>query len=261
MSPGSGIVAMGKGNLLPLRIDCDSFALLGFFFPGARVSRTRTDDMTSGYDIANAFLLVYAGLFPIINPIGGAPIFLGLTRHCTDEERHALALGVTLNSFFLLLGSLLIGSYVLEFFGITLPIVRVAGGFIVAATGWSLLQARDDLIDDRTVHQPKIPTDAFYPLTMPITVGPGSIAVAITIGSQRPHAPLSEVAILGAAAFAGVVAIAATIYLCYRFAEGTVGALGESGTNVVVRLSAFILFCIGIEIIWNGYSALAHIAG
>jgi len=217
--------------------------------------------MTSGYDIANAFLLVYAGLFPIINPIGGAPIFLGLTRHCTDEERHALALGVTLNSFFLLLGSLLIGSYVLEFFGITLPIVRVAGGFIVAATGWSLLQARDDLIDDRTVHQPKIPTDAFYPLTMPITVGPGSIAVAITIGSQRPHAPLSEVAILGAAAFAGVVAIAATIYLCYRFAEGTVGALGESGTNVVVRLSAFILFCIGIEIIWNGYSALAHIAG
>jgi len=217
--------------------------------------------MTSGYDIANAFLLVYAGLFPIINPIGGAPIFLGLTRHCTDEERHALALGVTLNSFFLLLGSLLIGSYVLEFFGITLPIVRVAGGFIVAATGWSLLQARDDLIDDRTVHQPKIPTDAFYPLTMPITVGPGSIAVAITIGSQRPHAPLADVAILGAAAFVGVVAIAATIYLCYRFAEGTVGALGESGTNVVVRLSAFILFCIGIEIIWNGYSALAHIAG
>ena len=79
--------------------------------------------MISGYAIANAFLLVYAGLFPIVNPIGGAPIFLGLTRHCTEEERHALALGVTLNSFFLLLGSLLVGSYVLEFFGITLPVV------------------------------------------------------------------------------------------------------------------------------------------
>jgi multiple antibiotic resistance protein len=217
--------------------------------------------MISGYDIANAFLLVYAGLFPIVNPIGGAPIFLGLTRHCTEEERNALALGVTLNSFFLLLGSLLVGSYVLEFFGISLPVVRVAGGIIVAATGWSLLEARDDMTADRTAHEPKIETDAFYPLTMPITVGPGSIAVAITIGSQRPRAPLAEVAILGAAAIAGVVAIAATIYLCYRFAEGTVGALGESGTNVLVRLSAFILFCIGIEIIWNGYSALAHIAG
>jgi multiple antibiotic resistance protein len=217
--------------------------------------------MISGYEIANTFLLVYAGLFPIINPIGGAPIFLGLTRHCTDEERNALALGVTINSFFLLLGSLLVGSYVLEFFGITLPIVRVAGGLIVAATGWSLLQASDDFIDDRTAHQPKIPTDAFYPLTMPITVGPGSIAVAITIGSQRPRAPLPEIAILGAAVLAGVIAMAATIYLCYRFAEQTVGALGESGTNVLVRLSAFILFCIGIAIIWNGYSALAHIAG
>jgi multiple antibiotic resistance protein len=217
--------------------------------------------MISGYQIANVFLLVYAGLFPIINPIGGAPIFLGLTRHCTDAERNALALGVTLNSFFLLLGSLLVGSYVLEFFGITLPIVRVAGGLIVSATGWSLLQASDDFTDDRTTHEPKIPTEAFYPLTMPITVGPGSIAVAITIGSQRPRdVSLPDLAILGGAAIAGVIAIAATIYICYRFAEGTVGALGESGTNVVVRLSAFILFCIGIQIIWSGYSALAHIA-
>src|ERR1700674_4878921 len=101
--------------------------------------------MVSGYEIANTFLLVYAGLFPIINPIGGAPIFLGLTRHCTDPERNALALGVTFNSFFLLLGSLLIGSYVLEFFGITLPIVRVAGGLIVAAPGWRLFGAREEM--------------------------------------------------------------------------------------------------------------------
>src|ERR1700687_4080739 len=99
--------------------------------------------MTAVNDVTNAFLLVYAGLFPIVNPIGGAPIFLGLTRHCTEEERNALALGVTLNSFFLLLGSLLVGSYVLEFFGITLPIVRIAGGLVVSATGWDLLQAGD----------------------------------------------------------------------------------------------------------------------
>jgi len=218
--------------------------------------------MTSRYDLANAFLLVYAGLFPIVNPIGGAPIFLGLTRHCTDPERNALALRVAVNSFFLLLGSLLFGSYMLEFFGITLPIVRVAGGLVVAATGWSLLQAGDDdFADDRTAHKPVIPTDPFYPLTMPITVGPGSIAVAITLGSQRPLVPFAQLAILGGAAIAGVIAIAATIYVCYRFAEGTVGALGQQGSNVVVRLSAFILLCIGIEIIWNGYSTLAHIAG
>jgi len=216
--------------------------------------------MTSISDIANAFLLVYVGLFPIVNPIGGAPIFLGMTRHCTDDERNALALRVTINSFFLLLGSLLVGSYVLEFFGITLPIVRVAGGLVVAATGWSLLQASDG-DDERGAHNPRSPTDSFYPLTMPITVGPGSIAVAITLGSQRPREAFTRLAILGGAAIAGLIAIVATIYVCYRFAEGTVGALGEQSTNVLVRLSAFLLFCIGIEIIWNGYNALVHIAG
>jgi len=218
--------------------------------------------MHEASDVTNAFLLVYAGLFPIINPIGNAPIFLGLTRHCAEQERNSLALRVALNSFFLLLGSLLAGSYVLEFFGITLPVVRVAGGLVVAATGWNLLHAQDDLDDDQTVHKPVRPKEAFYPLTMPITVGPGSIAVAITLGSQRPRiASLTELALLGGAAFAGLVAIVATIYVCYRFAEGTVGALGENGTDVLVRLAAFILLCIGIEIIWNGYSALVHVAG
>jgi multiple antibiotic resistance protein len=218
--------------------------------------------VTVANDVANAFLLVYAGLFPIVNPIGVAPIFLGLTRSCTQKERNALALRVTLNSFFLLLGSLLFGSYVLEFFGITLPIVRVAGGLVVSATGWNLLQARDEDEDEPAAHKLLKPSDAFYPLTMPITVGPGSIAVAITLGSQRPRVTeLTHLALLGGAAVAGLMAIAATIYVCYRFAEGTVGALGEHGTNVVVRLSAFILLCIGIEIIWNGYSALAQVAG
>jgi multiple antibiotic resistance protein len=214
-------------------------------------------------DLVNPFLLVYAGLFPIVNPIGDAPIFLGLTRHyCAEHERKRLAFQVSLNSFFLLLGSLLFGSYVLEFFGITLPIVRIAGGLVVTANAWNLLQAQDDGDDLETGHKPVRPTEAFYPLTMPITVGPGSIAVAITLGSQRPRAAnLTELAFLAGAAVAGLVAIAATIYLCYRFAEQTVGALGESGTDVLVRLSAFILLCIGIEIVWSGYSTLVGVTG
>lgn len=217
--------------------------------------------MPTASDLTNAFLLIYAGLFPIVNPIGNAPIFLGLTRHCAEEERNSLALRVTLNSFFLLLGSLLAGSYVLDFFGLTLPIVRIAGGVVVAATGWNLLQAQDEADDEQSAHKAVRPTEAFYPLTMPITVGPGSIAVAITLGSQRPRAAnLTQLAMLGGAAFAGLIAIVVTIFVCYRFAEGTVGALGRTGTDVLVRLSAFILLCIGIEIIWNGYSALAHIA-
>jgi multiple antibiotic resistance protein len=218
--------------------------------------------MTVVNDLTSGFLLVYAGLFPIINPIGGAPIFLGLTQSYTELEQHGLALRVALNSFLLLLGSLLVGSYVLDFFGITLPIVRIAGGLLVAATGWKLLQTGALLDTARLGHAPSAEPDAFYPLTMPITVGPGSIAVAIAIGSQRPRGePLTRIALLGAAVIAGLIAIAVTIYLCYRFAERTVGALGKQGTDALVRLSAFILFCIGIEIIWNGYSTLSRVAG
>jgi multiple antibiotic resistance protein len=211
-------------------------------------------------DTLNSFLLVYAGLFPIVNPVGCAPIFLGLTRHCSVEQRHAVAGRIAINGFLLLLGSLFVGSHVLEFFGITLPVVRIAGGLVVTSFGWTMLQAGDE-IDSRggtgTVGACG-PKDAFYPLTMPLTVGPGSISVAITLGSQRPKGAndLAHLALLGGAAILGLLAIAATIYLCYRFAERIVARLGESGTNVLVRLSAFILLCIGIEIIWSGASSL-----
>ncbi len=96
-------------------------------------------------DYVNVFLLVYAGLFPIINPIGGAPIFLGLTASCTKDERNALARGVAIKSILLLAGSMFVGSHPLVFFGITLPVVRVAGGLVVIAFGWKLLHTGADL--------------------------------------------------------------------------------------------------------------------
>ncbi len=213
---------------------------------------------------ANAFLLVFAGLFPIVNPIGGAPIFLRLTSP-TPAERPALARGVAVNSFLLLLGSLIVGSHVLEFFGITLPIVRVAGGSVVAAFAWKLLHSSEELEDQRSVtdHAPGVDVDVFYPLTMPLTVGPGSISVAITLGSQRPSATAAfgDFALLAIAAVAGLAAVAASIYVCYRFAGNLVAVLGRRGTSVVMRLSAFILLCIGLQIIWNGYIALTATAG
>src|SRR5579883_420104 len=95
----------------------------------------------------NSFLLVYAGLFPIVDPIGGAPIFLGLTRYASDDKRAVLSRQIAVNSFLLLLGSGFIGSYVLEFFGIGLPVVRIAGGLVVAAFAWKLLHQNEDLQD------------------------------------------------------------------------------------------------------------------
>jgi len=212
-------------------------------------------------EFTNAFLLVYAGLFPIVNPIGGAPIFLGLTAGCSEDERNALAARVAINSVLLLTGSMFIGSHLLVFFGITLPVVRIAGGLVLIAFAWKLLHTGTDSEDQRAAGAVRhsAPADSFYPLTMPLTVGPGSIAVAIALGSQRPLSPVdfSHFAMLAGSAIGGIIAVALTVFVCYRFAERTIALLGRSGTNVVVRLSAFILLCIGIQILWTGYSALA----
>jgi multiple antibiotic resistance protein len=215
------------------------------------------------HEIAQAFLLVYAGLFPIVNPVGSAPIFLALTASHTDRVRHMLARRVAVNALVLLLGLLFVGSHLLQFFGITIPVLRVAGGLAVASFGWRLL--RDGVEPTNTAGKIEQggPDDAFYPLTMPLTVGPGSIAVAIALGAQRPQGieSLGQMALLAGAAVAGLAAIAATVFFCYRFADRMVAALGASGINVLIRLSAFILLCIGIQIIWSGYSALVGAPG
>jgi len=207
-------------------------------------------------NILNSFLLVYAALFPIVNPVGLAPIFLSLTSHCTDRERRGLALKVAINGFVLLLCSLLVGSHVLEFFGITLPVLRIAGGMVVTSFGWSLLHKGGD-IDGGGNASSSEQIDSFYPLTMPLTIGPGSISVAIALGSQRPKGMDWPALIeLGGSAIAGLAAVALTIFLCYGFAERIVAVLGKRGADVMMRLSAFILVCIGIQILWNGVSAL-----
>jgi len=213
-------------------------------------------------DFFRAFLFTYATLFPIINPVGNAPIIVSLTPGRSDTERSLLARRVAVSSFFLLLGSLVVGSHVLEFFGISLPVVRIGGGLVVTAFGWRLLNSGVSVDSDATAAGPRPrPLDTFYPFTMPLTVGPGSISVAIALGSQRPSSvDLPHLAVLGAAVLAGLLALSLTIYLCYRFAEATVARLGAGGTNVVVRLSAFILLCIGIQIIWTGWTGLTALA-
>jgi multiple antibiotic resistance protein len=213
-------------------------------------------------EVLNVFLVIYAGLIPIVDPIGNVPIFLGLTRHSGNAERYRLARVVATNSFFLLMGSLLLGSYVLEFFGITLPVLRIAGGLVVTAFGWKLLQSGDaeDGPDDFDENHRRLDvSDCFYPLTMPLTVGPGSISVAITLGSHRPKetTDLMHLIIVGGAAATGLAAIAVTTYICYRFAHKISAVLGPRGTSVMMRLSAFILLCIGIQILWGGWRELS----
>jgi multiple antibiotic resistance protein len=213
--------------------------------------------------VFSAFLLTFAGLFPIVNPIEAAPFFLALTPNLSNAERFGLARRVAINGFALLLGSMVIGPWLLVFFGIELPVVRIAGGLVVTALGWKLLTEEQWSDHGEANVQPGVPrpVGSFYPLTLPLTVGPGSISVAITIGSRKSETEFAfpAFALHAIGAFLGVVAIALSIYIAYRFAGNLARVLGTTGLEVMVRLSAFILMCIGIQIIWNGWTALSLI--
>jgi multiple antibiotic resistance protein len=213
--------------------------------------------------VFSAFLLTFAGLFPIVNPIEAAPFFLALTPNLSNDERFGLARRVAINGFALLLGSMVIGPWLLVFFGIDLPVVRIAGGLVVTALGWKLLTEEQWSDHGEASVQPGVPrpVGSFYPLTLPLTVGPGSISVAITIGSRKSETEFAfpAFALHAIGAFLGVAAIALSIYIAYRFAGNLARVLGTTGLEVMVRLSAFILMCIGIQIIWNGWTALSLI--
>ncbi|MBL8384857.1 MAG: NAAT family transporter [Burkholderiales bacterium] len=203
--------------------------------------------------------VVVAALLPILDPPGAAPVFLAMTHGATPAVRAALARRIALNVFFMLVAAMFVGSFVLEFFGISIPVVRVAGGLLVCSTAWQLLTATDpqEAGDARTATGASfdvLSQRAFYPLTFPLTCGPGSIAVAITLGATLQS---SKVAILHmTAAVFGAVVLAATVFVFLRFAERILRPLGRTGTTVFLRLMAFVLLCIGVQILWNGLAEL-----
>ena len=209
------------------------------------------------HDAIKALFLVFSALFPIVDPLSGSPIFLALTRNVSPATRRVLSWRVTWNSLALMAGSYFLGSHVLNFFGVSLPAVQVGVGLVVCAFGWNLLMEKDgernttlEAVESRNIFR-----QAFYPLTLPLTIGPGSISVAITVGANVTHNYGVHIGIILAALLA-MGFVAASIFLCYRFADWLVKVLGETGTTVVIRLAAFLLLCIGVQIVWNGINAL-----
>jgi len=212
--------------------------------------------------LVTSFLSVFVGLIPIVNPLGMAPIFLRLTAGSSAATRAKLAWLIALYGFALMAVSLFVGSHILAFFGLTVPAVQIAGGLVVMAAGWRLLQQGDDTESRQgqaPVNEEVILSHAFFPLTMPLTVGPGTISVAITLGNKG--AATHELLPLGIGALLAAVAVSAAIYVCYRFADRVLRMLGESGTDIFLRLSAFILLCLGVQILTNGLGALPWLAG
>jgi multiple antibiotic resistance protein len=200
-------------------------------------------------------LIGYMTLFSIINPFGVSFVFLSMTRSLSEPARGAVARRIGVYSFVVLIVSLFVGSQIMRFFGITLPALRIVGGLVVALSGWSMLTAPDD-----SAASSAVPVDAtnvdqmiFFPFTVPLTTGPGSIAAAIALGANRTGELRQVVGSILASLLVSFL-VAATIVLAYSTASLFSRWVGREGTRVITRLSAFLLMCVGVQIVLTGVS-------
>lgn len=202
----------------------------------------------------DSFLLAFTALFSIVNPVAMALIFSQVTSGRSPRERAQLAGLVSVYSAVVMLTALWAGAYVLNFFGVSLAALRIAGGFVVAERAWVLLtepETHEARKQEQAAPAGHVEESAFFPLTIPFTTGPGTISVAIALGATRPADP----AALGRFFFgvsAAALAIAVLIWLSYRSADRLVALLGPTRARVLTRLFAFLLFCVGVQILLNG---------
>jgi multiple antibiotic resistance protein len=212
-----------------------------------------------------AVVLLPATLLPIINPLSTAPVFAA-TVGADQVLARKLARQVAINSWFVVFVSVAIGTYVLELFGISLPVVRLGGGLLVASTAWRMLSSGDSdevhaAVAEKAIEMShaEIVGRSFFPITFPLTTGPGTIAASIALGAQIPATPVLYVAGTVAAG-AGALLVSFVLYLVLKNSAVVIGRLGEVGMLVMTRLMAFILLCIGVQIMWTGWAELNGIA-
>jgi multiple antibiotic resistance protein len=201
-----------------------------------------------------AFLLGFPALFSIVNPVSGAFIFRIRTAERSHADRLKLARLVGLYAAAVMLVALWAGSYVLAFFGITLPALRCAGGLVLALYAWAMLNSperRQAQKDEQAATAEGVEDVAFYPLTLPFTTGPGTISVAVALGAAHPTRGEGLLPFfIGMSAAALVLAV--SVWLLYSFADQLSRLLGQNASQSITRLSAFFQLCIGVQILITG---------
>lgn len=193
------------------------------------------------------FIFLFGALFSVLNPIGTVPIFVGLTQDYTQQERSKVSLMTSINVFVILIISFFVGQYVLSFFQITIPALRIAGGIIIASSGFSLLGGKfsktrgiDKKVEEDLSQRNSI---ALTPLAMPMLAGPGSISLLIAF--YQEHHSLSELIVSTLA----ILAVSIVIFLILRSAHYLAKHLGASGIVAISRIIGFLTIAIGIEYI------------
>ena len=210
------------------------------------------------------FALAFSALLPLINPLGSALIFVGLVGSEPISVYRSLARRIAINAMIFFAVIELTGSAMLHFFGISLPIVQVSGGLVIAAMGWSLLNQKDSEQNAEKQHAEtesggatgSVTDKAFYPFTFPLTAGPGCIVVMLTLSAHAAQQSLTNTLLAHSGLFLAVIVLSVLVYFSYANAPRLTRAIAPSTVHGILRVVAFILFCIGVQIAWNGLLAL-----
>ncbi len=204
--------------------------------------------------------IALSALFPLINPVGSALVFLTMVGPVPRGVIRSLAKRIAISTTLFLLIVDLGGAGILKLFGISLPVVQLAGGLVVAAMGWRLLNESDTLVRSEPAESAGDPAalrgKVFYPFTFPVTAGPGTLVVTLTLSAHASKRPLVEAAFAHFGIFTAVVLQCIVVYFCYAYADAIARKVSQQTAHGILRVVSFILFCIGVQIAWNGLAAL-----
>jgi multiple antibiotic resistance protein len=208
-----------------------------------------------------SFLLALTALLPLINPFGSALVLLSMVGDQTIQVYRRLALRVALSMFIFLIATEYLGTFVLDFFGISLAVIQVTGGLVIAATAWRLLFESDpnahargkaEEVGGKFNEEASLYQQVFYPFTFPITAGPGSVVVMLTLTAQLPTTHRATKALLHGGIMLAAATIALLVYLCYGYAPRITRLVSPGTVHGILRIIAFLLMCLGVQLIERG---------
>jgi multiple antibiotic resistance protein len=188
----------------------------------------------------------FLALFPIVDPLGGIPIFFAMTSDWTDQDRRRTAIKTGLWVFVILVTFLFFGRFVLFFFGISLPVLKIAGGLIVANTAWGMVTSTSRISPAET-HEAENKEDiSLTPLAMPLMSGPGSIGVVMALAAHVDD----KAAYLGMVI--GIAAVALSVLLFFWLGGPLVRRLGPNAVGAINKVFGFLILAIAVQLVWNG---------
>jgi multiple antibiotic resistance protein len=210
-------------------------------------------------------VLAFSALLPMINPLGSALNLMGIVGEVPPTAYKYLARKIAVNNVVFLTVIEVTGSAILRFFGVSVPVVEVSGGIVIAAIGWSVLNApatqtevqfKNNDIAAKTEAGHKLEQMMFYPLTFPVTSGPGTLVVMLTLSAHVSNPNLERNLLGHIGIFIATVVLSLMVFLCYAYAPKLTSAIAPSTVRGILRVVAFILLTIGVQIAWNGLSVL-----